>query len=298
MNIFFSVVIPTYNRSGVLKRAIESVLAQSLSNFEILVMDDGSTDNTSAVVEAFNDPRITYEWDKNFGGPARPRNRGIAKAKGEWVCFLDADDWWKPNKLQICSEHINNGVDLIYHDLDIIREKPHLLKPSISKSWKLIKPALIDLLIKGNAISNSSVVVRKKLLDQIGGIDENPKMIASEDYNTWLRIAQLTDGFCYIPQSLGYYMLHNQGISQKDMSAGYRCATAGFICILNTSQQDAIKTNAAYLSGRYNYIHGKYSSAYENLLVCLKIGNLETRIKSLYMMIMLFIKKIYRRRTY
>ena len=83
----FSVVIPTYNRANMLQRALESVLAQSYDNFEILVMDDGSTDNTAEVVASFTDPRITYRWNKNFGGPARPRNKGIALAKGEWICL-------------------------------------------------------------------------------------------------------------------------------------------------------------------------------------------------------------------
>ena len=72
----FSVVIPTCNRANMLQRALESVLAQSYDNFEILVMDDGSTDNTAEVVSSFTDPRITYRWNKNFGGPARPRNKG------------------------------------------------------------------------------------------------------------------------------------------------------------------------------------------------------------------------------
>ena len=124
----FSVVIPTYNRASKIRRAVESVLAQSYENFEILVMDDGSTDNTAEVVASFADPRITYRWDKNFGGPARPRNRGIALAKGEWICFLDADDWWTVDKLQICFDCINEKVDLVPISIFVNKETAQKLK--------------------------------------------------------------------------------------------------------------------------------------------------------------------------
>ena len=112
MKPFFSVVIPTFNRSPVLKRAIESVLAQSFLDYEILVMDDGSTDDTQAVVESFHDQRICYYWAENSGGPATPRNRGIDAARADWICFLDADDLWYPDKLERVAEEIKRNPDI------------------------------------------------------------------------------------------------------------------------------------------------------------------------------------------
>ena len=290
----FSVIIPTYNRSSEVKRSIESVLAQTITDYEILVMDDGSTDNTEELVSAFNDKRIIYEWDTNFGGPARPRNRGLRKAKAEWICFLDADDWWMPNKLQVCSEYTKDNVDLIYHDLQIVSKNSSFLKSSNHKSRKLTKPVLFDLLVHGNPISNSSVVVRKNLFEQIGWIDENPEMIAGEDFNTWLRIAQITDKFCYIPKTLGYYLLHEQGISRKNMSATYKSATADFIGALNVPQRNNLNAYIAYLSGRHHYTRGMFKEAYKELLVCLKLGSFAIRAKSLYLIIMLFIKNTFK----
>jgi glycosyltransferase involved in cell wall biosynthesis len=285
MNPLFSVVIPTYNRASKLKRAIKSVLVQSYDIFEILVMDDGSTDNTAEVVASFADQRITYRWDKNFGGPARPRNRGIKLAKGEWIAFLDADDWWTADKLQVCFDCINDKVDLVYHDLNIVSDQPKLFGRKINKSRQVKPPVFMDLLLKGNAINNSSVVVRKRLLERIGGINENPEMIASEDYNTWLRIAQLTEQFVYLPRSLGYYLTHTQSLSQKDMYVSDRCAVSEFVPNLSMQQKLKLEANLRYTKGRFNYLAGNYVEAKEDLWFTLRNGNVTTRIKSAMMLI-------------
>lgn len=126
--IFFSIVVPTYNRADSLKRTINSVLCQTYTNFELLIMDDGSVDKTYEVVESFGDPRIHYDWAKNTGGPAKPRNRGIGKAKGDWVCFLDADDTWYKDKLDNCMRVINDNVDVVYHDLKIYGDEKSIHK--------------------------------------------------------------------------------------------------------------------------------------------------------------------------
>lgn len=291
MKLLFSVVIPTYNRACKLQRALESVFAQSYDNYEILVMDDGSTDNTAEVVASFADPRITYRRDKNFGGPSRPRNKGIALAKGQWICFLDSDDWWSGNKLQVCFDSINDKVDLVYHDLEIVTEKRQPFSRKISKSWQVRTPVLIDLLLKGNAIVNSSVVVRKSLLQQIAGIDESVEMIAAEDYNTWLRIAQLTEQFVYMPRSLGYYLKHNQSISQKDMSIPMRRAVAEFTPALSEPQKLKLEANFRYTSLRFNYMTVKYSEIKLVLLFVLRHGNVVKKIKALMLLMMIIIKR-------
>ena len=94
-----TVFIPTYNRAGSLRETLDTVLAQTFTDFEVLVMDDGSKDDTAGMVAAIGDPRIRYEWAPNSGGPATPRNRGIEAASADWICFLDADDFWYPDKL-------------------------------------------------------------------------------------------------------------------------------------------------------------------------------------------------------
>lgn len=105
-----SVIIPTYNRSGLVKEAIGSVLAQTEPDLEVIVVDDGSTDDTRAVVETIPDERVNY-FRKDNGGSASARNLGLSKSKGEYVAFLDSDDLWPENYLEIMVSHLENNID-------------------------------------------------------------------------------------------------------------------------------------------------------------------------------------------
>jgi glycosyltransferase involved in cell wall biosynthesis len=97
-----SVIVPTYNRSELLPRAINSILNQTFKDFELIIVDDGSTDNTKKIIEKYseNDSRIKYIYQENSGGPPRPKNTGIKIAKGNYIAFLDSDDEWLPSKLE------------------------------------------------------------------------------------------------------------------------------------------------------------------------------------------------------
>jgi glycosyltransferase involved in cell wall biosynthesis len=275
-----SVIIPTYNHARYLGRALQSVVDQTYVNWEVIVIDNHSTDNTDELVASFSDPRITYLKIHNNGIIARSRNKGINIAKGEWIAFLDSDDWWAVEKLQILFESISENVDLIYHDLEVVNDHPRFFSRKKIKSWQVKTPALMNLLLEGNCIGNSSVVVRKSLLEQIGGLNESPEVIAAEDYNTWLRIAQLTDQFLYLPRRLGYYFIHDQGMSQKDMSIPARHAVDEFISMLSASQRLKLEANFRYTTGRFNYLAGNYSDIKEDLLFAMKHGCKMTMIKS------------------
>ncbi|MBL78499.1 MAG: glycosyl transferase [Nitrosomonadaceae bacterium] len=214
----FSVVVPTYNRAEKVCRAIKSVLNQSFSDFEILVMDDGSTDNTCEVVKELADPRIKYEWAKNFGGPAAPRNRGISLAKGKYIAFLDSDDWWIPTKLEESLAILDQGFDLVYHDLFIVKKTNQKLFLKKTHSRKLNTPVFNDLLKHGNGLFNSSVVAKKEVLNEINGLSEDPNLIATEDYDLWLRFSKVSEKFKMIPKTLGYYWSGGDNISSKHQS--------------------------------------------------------------------------------
>ena len=288
----FSVIIPTYNRVGTLRKTILSVLDQTFTDFELLVMDDGSTDATGLMVSSILDPRIIYDWAENSGGPARPRNRGIALARGEWICFLDADDWWTPDKLEVCFDHINDQVDLLYHDLEIVYLPSGRLRRQFKKGRQLHKPVLTDLLVRGNAISNSSAVIRKVILDQVGAIDERKEMIASEDYNTWLRVANFTEYFLYIPKTLGCYLIHDQNISGKDMSLNWEFACAEFVNTLSGVQKNKLMSDIQYFRGRWAFCNGDYPVAVVSLKFCLFHGAPLNVLKSAYMLFVIATKSI------
>jgi len=213
----FSVVIPTYNRAAKLKRALDSLVAQTFRAFEVLVSDDGSDDGSREIVEQYADRlTVSYLWEENWGGPARPRNRGIAAARGEWVCFLDADDWWYPGKLQAMVKELHRA-DFIYHDFDIHSESgPRKVG---KRSRQLIEPVFVDLMTVGCSLVTSSVCVKKDLLDQAGGFAEEKELIAIEDFDLWIKLARLTEKFLHIAQPLGVYWVDGANIST--FSEGY-----------------------------------------------------------------------------
>lgn len=216
-SIKFSVIIPTYNRACELARGLDSLVNQKYNNFEVIIGDDGSTDNTAEVITKYqNKINIKYFKLKNFGGPAKARNVGIHNAQGEYIAFLDSDDWWTSEKLSECLPFLDKGADIVYHDLWLfgINGIPYFSRYARTRS--LNYPATIDLLINGNALNNSSVIVRKEILNQVGLISEDRELIAWEDYEYWIRISKITEKFVRIPKCLGYYWIGGGNISHAE----------------------------------------------------------------------------------
>ena len=215
MNIIptVSVIIPTYNRERTIKRAIDSVLSQTFKDFELLVMDDGSNDNTKDIINSFYDTRINYYYNKNSGGPAHPRNLGLNKSKGKLIAFLDSDDWWHPKKLEFSLQEINKGNDVVYHDLYYVTSIKQKLFFRKDKSRTFGKNIFEDLIINGNGIPNSSIVLYKKLLKSVGGFNESKNYISWEDYDCWIKISKISSKFSRINKTLGYYWFDGNNIT-------------------------------------------------------------------------------------
>ena len=210
----FSIIIPTYNRAIDLKRALSSLNNQTYTYFEVLICDDGSIDNTPEVVADFsNDLNIKYIKIANSGIPAIPRNLGIANAKGKYIAFLDSDDWWHENKLQLAFECLENGADLVYSDFYKVKS---LTEKEIVRVRDLKTNITTDLLKNGNAICNSSVVVRKSILDKVSFFNEGQEYIAWEDFDLWLRISKITNRFVHINQPLVYYWFGGGNLSTSE----------------------------------------------------------------------------------
>lgn len=288
-----SVVIPSYNHAHFISRALTSLKEQIYTNWEAIIVDNHSEDSTDELVSQFSDPRISLLKIHNKGIIAASRNLGISVAQGDWIAFLDSDDWWTPDKLLLSIESINSGADLIYHDLKVVRETPSRFERDNARSRHLKKPVLMDLLLNDNAISNSSVIVRKSLLTQIGGLDENPLMAGAEDYNAWLRIARQTDRYDYIPRFLGFYQVHAQGISRKDMSVCYENAIAEFVPILSKRQRNRINGTLAYIRGKHHFQNKRPDQAIQELKRSVKIGGVGIKFKSICALSLIFLTRAF-----
>ncbi len=256
-----SVILPTYKRCQILTKAVNSVINQTYKNWELIIIDNNSNDGTEELIKNYYNNKISFLKINNFGSIAKSRNYGIKKSKGKYLAFLDSDDYWTKNKLEICLNFINNKVDLIYHDLEIIGQKKSFFKNNILNSRKLNKPIFDDLLFNGNAINLSSVIVRKNLLEQIGGMKETLEIATCEDYNTWLRVAKLTQNFIYLPKTLGYYLINNQNISNHDMSIPLSFAIKEFLPLLNEKEKKILSANLQFISGKFSYSLGNYLEA-------------------------------------
>jgi glycosyltransferase involved in cell wall biosynthesis len=290
MKPVFSIILPCWNSIDFIERCIESIKKQTFKNYEVIIIDNSSLDGTYNKINEIKDERFKVFKIDNKGILAKSRNLGIKESTAEWIAFLDSDDWWTEDKLEVCFTYLSNKVDLIYHDLEIKSKKSRLFKRKKNKSRHLKKPVLIDLLVGGNAISNSSVIVRKSILEKIGGIDENKNLPAAEDYNAWLRVAKITDQFLYLPYKLGYYFIHPQSMSDKDMSVPGRQAVAEFIEILNEKQKIKLESYLRYISGRYNYLNLDHTKAKKDLFFVLKKASISFKLRALIMIIILMIR--------
>jgi len=280
-----SIVIPTYNHAKFISKALKSVINQTYKNWEAIIIDNESVDETYKIINEFNDPRINYFKISNDGVIAKSRNLGINEAKGEWIAFLDSDDWWTKDKLEVCISEIGTNVDFIYHAHEYISKSKPFFKKKIIRGRQLKKPILNDLLIgtitKGSQISNSSVIVRKNILIKIGGLNENKILVGSDDYDTWLRIALITDQFLYINQKLSYYLSHDANTSSKDMSIPQRLVVKDFMHLFNNKQKLRLEAKLRYLSGSYHYLNKNYEKAKKDFIFVLKNGDINLKISAL-----------------
>ena len=161
MSDLISIIIPTYNRSKLIERSLKSIEEQTIKNYEIIIVDNYSTDNTSSVVKSFSHLPIKYFVVDNNNNIARSRNFGIKNSNGNIIAFLDSDDYWHAKKLETCYKKINEGFDFIFHNLKLVKERNTLFGKKYLKGRKLKKPFYKDLILNGNPICNSSVMVKK-----------------------------------------------------------------------------------------------------------------------------------------
>jgi len=240
-----SVVIPTYNYAHFLAEAIESVLAQTYTNFEMIIVDNFSLDNTAELVSSYLDDRIKFLQFENGGSIAAARNFGWKNSRGQLVAFLDADDSWHPMKLssQVRLHDSNQAVS--YHDLKLFGARSF----GAAKGRHLRGNPAVQMLTGGNPISTSSVVIARQLLESSGGFPENLEIVSAEDFALWLMIGELGAEFVYIPKALGRYRLH-----ESSNSSG---RTAGAAAVVTDKYRSNMsRGELKRLDGWLSYAHG------------------------------------------
>lgn len=182
--LFFSIIIPTFNRKNFLNIAINSVLQQTFKDFELIIIDDGSSDGTAKFTQKINDSRISYVW-QHHKGVSSARNKGITESHGEIITFLDSDDRFRMHKLETMYKFIKRFPHYkIYHTEEIwykngalLSHKSHHTKPEGFVFTEALRQC---------CISMSTVGIRKDIFKKVGLFDEN--LVACEDYDFWLRV--------------------------------------------------------------------------------------------------------------
>lgn len=204
-----SIIIPTYNSEHFIDKTIQSVINQTYKDWELIIVDDLSKDNTSKILEKWQkkDSRIQLIFlDKNSGGPAHPKNVAILKAVGKYVAYLDHDDEWLPQKLekQIVLIENNNSVGLVSCGALLVNAAGKTFGSYTPPKNKNIFP---EILLRNPIHSNSSVIVRLEIIKEIGSRDE--KIKGAEDWDMWIRIAKAGYRFAFVHEPLFKYNFHS-----------------------------------------------------------------------------------------
>jgi glycosyltransferase involved in cell wall biosynthesis len=213
IDMLVSVIIPTYNRAHFLKRAIQSVLDQTYIKWELIVVDNHSDDETDTVMSLFKDHRITYLKIHNNGVISNSRNLGVQVAKGELIAFLDSDDWWDSNKLEMQVPLFNDQkVGLVYGNYWIVdKRKVKYQDKKIAHNGILPEGKVLNMLLEEYVVGMLTMVVRKRALDSLDKVFDTRFHIIS-DFDLAIRLAVCWKLAC-VQKSLASYLFHGENLS-------------------------------------------------------------------------------------
>jgi glycosyltransferase involved in cell wall biosynthesis len=246
-----SIIVPAYNLSDLISETLDSVLSQSYANFEVLVVDDASTDDTKDIIESYaeKDNRVIPLSNAHTKGVSGARNTGIDNAKGEWLAFLDGDDLWPADSLSARIDCLNDypEAQLISGDYSRFEESIETLAPSNAATndvWKdyfseSLKTGKIFCLkepvkhfLRAALVHTGTVLVESGLVKKLGGFDEN--LLNSEDTQLWLRISARVDELIFIPELLLFYRQRSGSLTNSTVSM-YHYAPAAYETLLGDS---------------------------------------------------------------
>tara|TARA_B100001996_G_C18645635_1_gene587291 strand:+ start:140 stop:1030 length:891 start_codon:yes stop_codon:yes gene_type:complete len=263
-----SVILPTYNRSGYfLGRAIQSVIDQVYSNWELIIVDNNSTDNTLEFIKTFKDMRIKVYNITNDGNIAKSRNLGIKYSTGAYIAFLDSDDYWEKDKLSMCYQMLEtNMYEAVCHG-----EKWKYHNKTINKSYGPVHNfSSHKLLLRGNCISLSAIIIKRENIINAGCFSIDKKIITAEDYDLWIKLAKDNLKLLFIENILGTFEIHKNSESSnisKNTNATLNVIIKHFN---NNKKLNEALSNCWKVSGKNYYKNGSNLNAIKSFIKSLR----------------------------
>lgn len=249
-NPLVSAIITTKNRADLLPRALDSVLEQTYQNLEIIVVDDGSDDETSQIIEEYqrNHSIIAIRNEKSLGSN-KARNQGIEKASGEFVAGLDDDDEWHPTRISMLLMHYDDSFACI-------TSNDRMISSNRSVVWHKKKVVSLDDLLYSNHVGNQ-VLVKKERLQKVGGFDES--LVAAQDYDLWIRLCESFGPIKIVQKPL-------QNIYQESSVARIsnpKTQLRGYLAVYKKHKAKMSREQRKYHLYNIRLIQGKVSSVFE-----------------------------------
>ena len=270
MSALVSIILPTYNRAHLVMNAINSVLAQTYENWELIIWDDGSTDDTDQVLEAVSDPRIRRYRDENHG-KSYVLNQCLGLAQGELVAFLDDDDTWLSLKLEVQTETMLNfpEIDMVFGNFRNINlvdrtetlgfDKSHqgfskLITEKVNENLWLVEQGFLRGIGRDNFIAFDSVLIRKKKLNQLGLFNE--KLKCAEDFEYWWRFGLSGSQAGFTEKILINRYKHANSLSGHSLITSNNYIDALDSCVEHSHLLDRVET--------ITYLKPAYMNAWQN----------------------------------
>ncbi len=300
MDPLVSIITPTFNHGPFIGRCIRSVLGQTFTGWEQIIIDDGSTDNTAALIKAFKDSRIKYVYQENRGifRLAGTYNRAVGMAKGKFIAILEGDDFWPDNKLEAQLPLFGSGCILSWGSVRMTDKngKPIGIKPACGRKAPDLNGNPFNYLIKSNIIPAVSVMVRKDALLAVGGFQQVAG-VPCVDYPTWLTLAG-KGRFCFGNWILGCWRTHDSQVTSMQWDTdvvrkmnGYRLSVFDNLGPeqrkeLNLSREDVLKNNRKLMAynnfrqGRIELLRSNREKGRSFMKESLRTGTVKLRVRS------------------
>lgn len=236
----FSILMPTYNQAHYIKESIDSVLSQTIDDFELIVCNDGSTDNTLEVLAQFTDPRVKVV-NKENGGTGSALNAALRAAQGDWICWLSSDDLYERNALEIFSSAISENPEFkaFHSHYYFLRDETKTRESPPPQEWALNTPKELQVLklLEGNFLNGITICINREIFSRVGPFNERNK--TAQDYEKWLEIAQATPWY-YIKARTAVTRLHDAVGAVAFPEAGIYDSSLAAIRFLNKNPFEAI----------------------------------------------------------